>query len=72
MAEQEHDRSEQATPFKLQEARRRGQIVRSMEVNSFFLIAGALALLSLWGSRFITQGLAIERAIFDREIVAER
>ncbi|MFL6711382.1 MAG: flagellar biosynthesis protein FlhB [Sulfurifustis sp.] len=66
MAEQEQDRSEQATPFKLQEARRRGQVVRSTEINSFFLIAGALALLSLWGSRFISQGLAIERAIFDR------
>lgn len=66
MAEQDQDQSEQATPFKLQEARRQGQTAKSMEINSFFLIAGALALLSLWGLRFVAQGLAIERAIFDR------
>lgn len=63
MAEQEQDRSEPATPFKLEEAKRRGQIVKSLDVNSFFLIAGALVLLSLWGPRFLAEGLHIERAI---------
>src|ERR1051325_4211547 len=70
MAEQEQDRSEQATPFKLDEARRRGQVFRSLDINSFFLIGGALALLTLRGTRFVTQGLAVERAVFEQAATA--
>lgn len=66
MAEQEHDQSEQATPFKMQEARRRGQVAKSLDVNTFFLVAGALVALSLWGQRFITDGLRVALAIFER------
>jgi flagellar biosynthesis protein FlhB len=66
MAEQEQDKSEKATPFKLQEARRRGQVARSMDLNSFVLIGGALALLTVWGARFIREGASLARAIFDQ------
>jgi flagellar biosynthetic protein FlhB len=71
MAEQEQDRSEQATPFKLEEAKRRGQVFKSMDLNSFFLIGGALALLTLGGPRFLFDGLSVERAIFERAPVLE-
>ena len=45
MAEQEQNRTEPATPFKLREARRRGQVVKSLEVNSLLLLSALLALL---------------------------
>lgn len=66
MAEQDQDKSEKATPFKLEEARRRGQVAKSLDVNSFLSIAGALALLSLWGVNFIREGAMLERAIFEQ------
>lgn len=66
MAEQEQDQSEQATPFKMQEARRRGQVAKSLDVNSFFLVAGALLALSSWGQRFVSEGLGIALRVFDR------
>ena len=56
MAEQEKDKTEQATPFKLQEAKRRGQVMKSLEFNSFFVIAGLLAVLYMWGSGVVTHG----------------
>jgi len=66
MAEQEQDKSEQATPFKLQEARRKGQVAKSLDFNSFFAIGGLLLILSVWGERFIRQGLALEQSIFSQ------
>ncbi|MBI3900293.1 MAG: EscU/YscU/HrcU family type III secretion system export apparatus switch protein [Gammaproteobacteria bacterium] len=66
MAEQDHDRSEQATPFKLEEAKRRGQVSRSMDINAFVAVAGALVVMWLWGWKMMTSGLRLERAIFDR------
>lgn len=69
--EQEQDRSEQATPFKLQEAKRRGQVVKSMDVNSFLLIGGVLALFSLWGMRFLAEGLRLQRTIFAQASVVQ-
>ncbi len=42
MAEQDQDKTEQASPFKLREAKKKGQLAKSMEVNSFFMLAVAL------------------------------
>lgn len=63
MSEQDQDRSEQATPFKLQEAKRRGQVAKSLDINSFFLIAGALVIAWLSGERMIVDGLRISKSI---------
>lgn len=42
MAEQEQDRNEAATPFKLDEARKKGSVPKSLDMNSLFvLLAGA-------------------------------
>jgi flagellar biosynthetic protein FlhB len=52
MAEQEQNRSEPATPYKLREARKRGQVAKSTEVNSFAALCGALAILYFLGGQF--------------------
>lgn len=45
MADQDQNRSEAATPFKLEEARKRGSVPKSMDVNSLaVLLAGCVAL----------------------------
>jgi flagellar biosynthetic protein FlhB len=51
--QQEQNRSEPATPFKLQEARKKGQIARSMDFGSFvmvwaFLLAALVAGAGIW------------------------
>lgn len=42
MAEEDLDKQHNATPFKLAEARKKGQVARSMEVPAFFGLLGAL------------------------------
>lgn len=66
MAEQDQDKTEQATPFKLREARRRGQVAKSLDLNSFFLLAGALALFTMWGRNAVYQGLRLERSLLEQ------
>jgi flagellar biosynthetic protein FlhB len=56
MAEEDQDRTEPATPFKREEARRRGQVAKSLDTNSLFLLAAALISLTIWGKRFISDG----------------
>lgn len=48
MAEQEQNRSEAATPFKLREAKKRGSVAKSMDLNSVFVIAAFLVCLHLY------------------------
>ena len=66
MAEQEQNRTEQATPSKLEEARRRGQVAKSLDFNSFFVVVGGLGMLYAWGDVFARQALIIARAIFEQ------
>ena len=64
--EQDKDKTEQATPFKLQEAKRRGQVAKSLDFNSFFVIAAALGILYGWGESFALESLRLERAVFSQ------
>lgn len=57
MADQEQNRSEAATPFKIQEARRRGFVPRSIETTSFFMLAAAAAGLFFCGRSIADQEL---------------
>lgn len=66
MAEQEQNRSEQATPFKLQEARKRGSVAKSLELNSLFILTGFLGILFMLGWRTSQHQLADDQAIFDQ------
>lgn len=63
--EQEQDRSEPATSFKLHEARRRGQVARSMELSSWFMLAVAVVLGWSMFEDLSRDGLALTQAIFD-------
>lgn len=48
MAEQEQNRSEAATPFKLREAKKRGSVAKSMDLNSVFIVSAFLVCMHLW------------------------
>lgn len=56
MADEEQDKTEQATPYKREEARRRGQVAKSVEVNSLLIMAAGLMAVSLWSWRMIAAG----------------
>jgi len=62
--EQEQDRNEPATPFKLEEARKHGQVAKSLEVNSLVTIATALALAYAWGERVAASELELSQGLF--------
>jgi len=61
MAEQEQDRTEAASPFKLSEAKKRGNVAKSMDLNSVLVIGALLACLQLWAG-----GAALEQARLSR------
>src|SRR5215471_20611630 len=52
MAEQEQNRTEQATPFKLQEAKKRGQVAKSLDFNTLVVVAVFVATLAVIGERY--------------------
>jgi flagellar biosynthesis protein FlhB len=64
MAEQEQDRSEPASPFKLREAKKRGNVAKSMDLNSVLVIAALLACLQLWASGAALQQAMLSRVLF--------
>jgi flagellar biosynthetic protein FlhB len=49
--EQEQNRSEPATPFKLAEARKQGQVAKSLDFNAVVGVGALLLLMSVWGGR---------------------
>lgn len=66
MAEQDHDRSEAATPYKLQKARERGQVPKSAEVASALVFTAAMVFLSWRGAAAWREELRIARALLAR------
>lgn len=65
MAEQDQDKTEQATSFKLKEARKRGQVSKSMEMNSFALLVVALLFSSIMGVQILEDVLKVNANIFN-------
>ena len=65
MAEQqtEQDRTEPATPTKLRDAKRRGQVNKSLEVNSLFILSLGVALSYLLGHRMVLKQLELSREL---------
>lgn len=64
MADQEQNRNETATPFKLEEARKRGSVAKSLDVNSFTILCAGTAILHFSGSSIATDEMRLFRAIF--------
>lgn len=62
-SEQDQDRTEPATPYKLKEARNRGQVSKSLEINSLLLMAAALLVSYAMGERLVTQQLVLSRKL---------
>jgi flagellar biosynthesis protein FlhB len=50
MAEKEQNRTEKATPFKLEEARKQGQVAKSLDFNTLIMMWGLLGLAMIWGA----------------------
>jgi flagellar biosynthesis protein FlhB len=50
VAEQEQNRSEQATPFKLEEARKQGSVAKSLDFNTLLMMWGLIILAMIWGA----------------------
>jgi flagellar biosynthesis protein FlhB len=60
--EQDHERTEPATPFKREEARRRGQVAKSLDAVSVFILGAGLLSATLWG----VQSISAEAQVFRR------
>ncbi len=59
MAEQEKDRTEPATPFKLEEAKHRGQVSKSLDFISLVMLSTFLAALYAWADDLARFGLRL-------------
>lgn len=67
------ERTEQATPKRLDDARKKGQVPRSRELNTTLMLVGAAAMILMFGSQFMSSlaqvfrtGFTLTRAqIFD-------
>lgn len=63
MADNFQEKTEQPTPKRLEEARQKGNVAKSMEVNSALVLIGGAALLYFMGNWFFRQLAAIFRGI---------
>lgn len=63
MADQDQNRSEAATPFKLEEARKRGSVPKSMDVNSLAVLLAGCAALYFAGPRIVGDELRLFSAL---------
>ncbi|MFV1922198.1 MAG: flagellar biosynthesis protein FlhB [Methylotenera sp.] len=63
MAEQDQNRNEAATPHKKEEARKKGSVAKSMDVNSFVILAVFLITLYVWGGQIIHGQMLLARKV---------
>lgn len=66
MAEQEQNRSEPASPFKLKEAQRRGSVAKSLELNSLLALFALLAVFYLRGLPMMQQQLRLDAGLLSQ------
>ena len=63
MAEPEQGRTEQATPFKLREARKRGTVAKSVDVLTFTAVLALAIVIAMNGRGVVESEAAVARAI---------
>jgi len=61
--EQEQNRTEPATPFKLSEAKKRGQVAKSLDFNTMVVVWGSLLTLMIAGEGVWTRAAAVCREL---------
>ncbi|MFL6662210.1 MAG: flagellar biosynthesis protein FlhB [Rhizobacter sp.] len=66
MAEQEQSRTEQATPYKLREARRRGQVAKSLELSSLLALLTLLAVMLLWARSLVERQFRFDALLLEQ------
>lgn len=69
MADREPDKSEKtepATPFKLEEARKKGSVTKSLEVNSFAIVLMGLIFMVGVGTSFVTDILSLSASMLSQ------
>lgn len=65
MAEEDQDKTEQATPYKLREATKQGQVAKSMELNSLLILSVVLLLSYMIGYQTFESLLKINANILN-------
>lgn len=71
MADDFQEKTEQPTPKRLEEARKKGNVAKSVEVNSAFSLLFGLLLLYVLGSHFYRQFVITFRKIFNGGYMAD-
>ena len=64
MPDESQERTEQATPKRLEDARQKGNVARSMELNSAFVLLAGLGSLYFFGPRMFSELTALSKTIF--------
>ena len=64
--EGEQDRTEQATPFKLREAKKRGQTAKSTELTGWLILLTSVAFVHVFGDDLVRHELALAGSLFDQ------
>jgi flagellar biosynthesis protein FlhB len=64
--EKEQDRTEQATPFKLREARKQGQVAKSVELTAWVILLMTTAFIYIFGRKLIASDLRLSEALFSQ------
>ena len=62
---QDSDRTEPATPFKLEEARKQGSVAKSLEINTLAMVAGGVITLLAFGEWCRRGLIAVSRRLFE-------
>jgi flagellar biosynthesis protein FlhB len=66
MSEHEQDRSEAATPFKLEEARKRGTVAKSPDVVTLGVLAAAIIVLYAMGWSLVRRQLTLDQLVLQQ------
>jgi flagellar biosynthetic protein FlhB len=64
MPDESQERTEQPTPKRLEDARRKGNVARSMELNSAFILLAGLGSLYFFGPQMFSDVSALSKTIF--------
>ncbi|HPN02248.1 MAG TPA: flagellar biosynthesis protein FlhB [Methylotenera sp.] len=65
MAEQDQNRNEAATPHRKEEARKKGNVAKSLDVNSFVVLAVFLISMYIWAGKMLDEELLLAKNILN-------